>query len=300
MTLILDPVPPPKKANEKTYVVGRDDVSELGLSFEEIDRILMAAEWGDDENSPLSLDYRVLDDLSVLHLGRGRAGYRTLSIVLKCYQSARHLGVNYRNDASSYEYGPILWKISATYTQKDGYDKVDYAHVFDYLYLGQPEHHVFAMTEVLVTGPIDAIASFGAFYRQLQDKLTGTKAWMDLELDAVAECSCDHVGVIRSTTLRRLFRNGLSLDDLRSRLKCDQCGKKTSITMTPAYSERTPRNFRHRTMWVPPREKPVPRRDTTGNTGLRDIYDALGGDGSGSVYLGDGASISPGGRVFDD
>ncbi|TCR63042.1 hypothetical protein [Bosea sp. BK604] len=300
MTLILDPVQPPQKVADKTYVVGQDDISELNLSFGEVDQIVMSSE-EHDENSPFSLSYRVLEDLSVLNVERRAVGYKKLEFTLKCYASARHRGVNFKNDASGYELGPVLWSLCGKYEVLSGYGDVDYAHGIECLVLGNPEHLRFALTEVTAKGPIESLSRFGDFHRQLRSKFATPQAWVDYELDGRAECSCDHIGVVRSASLRRLFDQGLAVDDIKSHLKCVGCGSKSGFRIDPVYSERTPPNFRHRTMWVPPREKLVDKEEKRGgNSDLRDLYDTLGGDGTGSMYLGDGLSVSSSGSLYDD
>lgn len=282
--------------DEKTYLVGQDDISETGLSFIEINEILKALD--EHEDSPFGLMDRVLEDKSVLQKYR-RSAFRGLDIDIgiECYESARHKGVGFKNDHAGYEFGPLQWKIVAGTARTHSPTDSDIILVLPYSHMGQEEDYPtsFAVKQVTLSGPIDRIRAFAAFFRELNEKRGQAKVWSSQSYAAHVSCGCGHISTVFPKALKRAFKAGATVADLSSRFRCTRCDGRFKVDVEPRYSKDT--MSRHMTFWVPPRERYI----HTSSQGRGDsLYNALGGDGTNSVYLGDGASISASGWISDD
>ncbi|MBJ6128558.1 hypothetical protein [Microvirga splendida] len=294
--------------DETTFYVETDDITALKLSFWDIDQIMKSPH--DSENSPLSLDFRVLPDLSVLKRTKRFGVARTLEALAKqscvfdlsCYEYTRHRGSHFNsNTRSNYEFGPLLWSISATYIETGYLNKGTISQVLDYLYLGQSQSGIFSMSYVTVNDPNDRLVEFANYYFKIREPLAQPQTWIDLKLGMRVKCPCDHVGFVNDKLVSSLLSKKMSLDDIESRLRCDECGLTGEMSVLPVYTERTPKSLLHRTGWVPCREMPPTiKKPARRESELGSMYNALGGDGTSPVYLGDGAYLSSSGKVLDD
>lgn len=267
------------------------------------------------DTSPLSLDFRILPDLSGLKQDTrnlqpikkdGFWIYRKI-YSLTCYASLKFRGSGSTLKYDNYITGSPLWSISAKY----GYEILEAEAIPD---SNKPFSHkgrsVYYRTEqpgkqyelkyVDIEDRSDSLDKFLSFYAALNAKYANVNTWIDEKLDIDATCGCGHAGKIDHSRLFNKIDNVDEINSLKSHLRCSSCGRNSSIRLIPLYGKHTPKELFHETAWVESKKKNRTFRQSFKNSELKDMYNSLGGDGESPVYLSDGAYLSPNGEISED
>ncbi|MEP9400152.1 hypothetical protein [Mesorhizobium sp. KR2-14] len=282
---------------EKTYYVGRDDISVSNLTIFDVDAIVMRRSVL--YRSPLDFDFILMPDLSFLQLQWNNYNFG-INRKICCYSSVRFSGgLPYHR--KNYIVGSKIWGISAFYRPVEkSTEYADLNNVPSHIVEVYGTKRQYKMHYVVVDGPGDKLSEFSDLYFVIKESLTSTQTWIDGRFTMEASCRCGHFNEIGSEALQVLFSKGLSIEAVKSRLKCDACGKKGNVEIHPLYSENTPDRLKHKTAWVSSKGRRYNRERTIpNNPELVRMYENLGGDGRDRVYLGDGAYLSKNGEVSD-
>ncbi|MPR06176.1 hypothetical protein [Microvirga tunisiensis] len=286
---------------EKIFEVEKDDISISNLSAFDIHNILIRTRGKD---SPESLWFRVMPDSNILYIQQKDWSYNDPEFAITCYRD-----IEYLRGIKKYSGRGFRWSISAKYSTV----RKDYSTIRNDLSLSYV-HRVGALllinkmqcVKLSINERDNNLSEFSNYYLGVKENLKNTQTWISGKLEMRADCSCGHSGIVKNTVLSALFSRGLSIEDIKSRLKCDDCGSKEHLEIMSLYNENTPSEFRHEIYW------PNDKRPRSGsilesskifshrNPELEGMYKNLGGDGEGPVYLGDGAYLSSSGEVFDD
>lgn len=294
------------------FEVGKDD-HPVGLTYEEIE--FMVKTILHEDTSPLSLQFRILPDLSVLKqdtrmlqpFKKDGVWYYAVLYSLTCYASLKYRGSGSTAKYDNYTAGSRLWSISAKY----GYEISEVEAIQN---SNKPFHHkgrsVYYRTEqpgkeykleyVDVEDFSNSLEKFLYFYAELNDIFSQVSTWIDQKLDAMARCKCGHNGKIDYFKFLNKLKKIDALSSLKSHLKCTLCGGNSTVMTIPLYSEYTPRELIHNTAWINLERSRREIGPVVRNSELEEMYDTLGGDGDNAVYLSDGAYLSPNGEISED
>lgn len=294
------------------FEVGKDD-HPVGLTYEEID--FMVQTILSKDTSPLSLNFRILPDLSALKQDThnlqplkkdGFWIYRKL-YNLTCYNSLKYRGSGSTLKYDNYITGSKLWCISAMY----GYEISEAESIPDsnkpFIRKGR---HVYYRTEqpgkkyelkyIDIEDSSNRLDDFLSFYSQLNVELSKAKTWIDHKFDFDVTCDCGHNGKIDHFRLLNKLNRVHEIISLKPQLRCNSCGDNSSVTLMPLYGEHTPKELFHKTAFVEFEKKIRKFSHYSRNTELSNMYNSLGGDGESPIYLSDGAFLSPNGEISED
>lgn len=269
----------------------------------------------DECDSPLSLQFRILPDLSALkHDTRKLQPFKTngdwyyaMIRSLSCYTSLTYPGYGSTIAYNSYSTGSPLWSIAAHYSYRIPEEEALPNSNRSFLRKGRPVYYrteqpgkTYELEYIEIKDRDRNLEKFLKFFYDLNAKFAQVGTWIDQKLDAEVVCACGHKGRIDHVILSRLMPKLDKIDSLKSRLTCTSCQRSSVVAVMPMYSKYTSHKYFHKTAWVSSgrsRAKSLSRAEISE---LKEMYNALGGDGETAVYLSDGAYLSPTGEILED
>lgn len=294
------------------FRVGKDDLP-LGLTFGDIESLVKPI--CDESESPLSLQFRILPDLSALkHDTRKLQPFKTngdwyYAIIhsLSCYTSLTYRGYGSAIAYDNYSTGSPLWSISAHYSYRipeaeavPNSNRPFMRHGRSVYYRTEQPGKTYDLEYVEIKDSPRSLEKFLTIFAELNTRFAQVDTWVEQRLDAEAICECGHRGRIDHLSLSRLMSRLDTIASLKPYLTCTSCKRSSVIAVMPLYSRSTPQKYIHKTAWTTSErrrtEPPPVARDSEGE----EMYNALGGDGETAVYLSDGAYLSPTGEIFED
>ncbi|ARE84410.1 hypothetical protein ROSMUCSMR3_02944 [Roseovarius mucosus] len=138
------------------------------------------------------------------------------------------------------------------------------------------------------------IRDFIVPFKQAKQRVANPNVWRPAGLKAEIVCwSCGH----NSETEAHILTRNRPTDDIFSlerRMKCKNCGTVGKASILPLFKESTRYAVERGRAYIERR-----RSSVIESTQDVDLYDVLGGDGTNSVYVGDGLNMRPDGSFSD-
>lgn len=141
------------------------------------------------------------------------------------------------------------------------------------------------------------IKRFVEAFAKAEAKIKNPVHWGDCGFDATVLCSCGHSKVLEATKLA----GDSVVEDifaLKPSLRCSACEVKGDAEILPTY--RKGLYAPNQAGFYSKGNNTVLDVDDFYGEGKGDLYNALGGNGENDVYLGDGASVTPEGKIVEN
>ncbi|MEX6634037.1 hypothetical protein [Hyphococcus lacteus] len=141
------------------------------------------------------------------------------------------------------------------------------------------------------------VLSFISEFRVREGKIADPSDWEEGGLIAKVRCRCGHTV---TTTAPKLSRGKRCSDifALKNILRCSACGNMGEAEILPWFLENTVTHIDSSRRYFDG-DRGVDRQSIQQDVSF-DLYGVMDGDGESDVYLGDGVSIKPDGRLSED